>query len=94
VSSAKEDGWADPRGEFLSAAGAQPVYRLLGRTGLDIDDMPPLNQSAGATIGYHVRAGKHALTDYDWLKYLDFADRHFRTGPSPSPRQRSRRRRR
>ncbi len=93
VASAKEDGWADPRGEFLAAAGAEPVYQLLGRPGLGTDDVPPLNQSAGDTIGYHIRAGKHALTDYDWLLYLDFADRHFATGRAPGPRQRGRRRR-
>ncbi len=77
VASAQEDGWADPRGELLSARGAESVYRLFGKQGIGTDD-PPLNRSVGQTIGYHKRAGKHALTDFDWLKYLDFADRHLR----------------
>jgi hypothetical protein len=77
IASAQEDRWADPRGEFLSAAGAAPVYRLLGKPGLGASEPPGVNQSIGQTIGYHVRVGKHALTDYDWLRYLDFADRHF-----------------
>ncbi len=78
VASAQEDGWADPRGEFLAAIGAEPVYKLYGLAGIGASEPPPLNQSAGQSIGYHVRAGKHALTDFDWLKYLDFADKHLR----------------
>jgi hypothetical protein len=78
VGSAVEDRWADPRGEFLACVGADPVYRLLGAPGLRAGDPPPLNVSVGETIGYHVRSGSHALSDFDWMMYLDFADRHFR----------------
>jgi hypothetical protein len=78
VASAQQDGWADPRGEYLAAAGAEPVYQLFGLSGVGTKEMPPLNASVGQAIGYHIRAGKHALTDFDWLEYLDFADRHLR----------------
>ncbi|HEY2893349.1 MAG TPA: hypothetical protein VGJ16_04025, partial [Pirellulales bacterium] len=85
VASALEDRWADPRGELLAAQGAERVYRLFGLRGLELAGDPPLNQPLGTNIGYHLRAGKHALTDYDWLAYLDFADRHFRRSSRPLP---------
>jgi hypothetical protein len=78
VASAVDDGWADPKGEFLAALHSEPVYKLFGLEGLGSSEQPPLNKSVGNTIGYHIRTGKHALTDYDWLFYLDFADKHLK----------------
>lgn len=75
VASAVDDGWADPRGEFLAALNAEPVYRLLNVGGLGVNTMPAPDQPVGGTISYHYRQGQHALTDYDWEQYLAFADR-------------------
>jgi hypothetical protein len=78
VASAEEDRWSDPRGEFLSAKYANPVYRLLGAEGLPASEMPPVSRPVMGTLAYHIRPGKHDVTDYDWDRYMDFADKHLR----------------
>ena len=61
VASAREDAWADPEGEFLALKAAEPVYKLYGKAGLIVDEMPPVNQLVGAEQGYHIRPGPHGV---------------------------------
>ncbi|MDA7500168.1 acetylxylan esterase [bacterium] len=76
VASASEDQWADPKGEFLAAKLASPAYHLFGLRALEENNQPSPDKSVGDQISYHIRTGKHDVTDFDWEQYLDFADRH------------------
>lgn len=79
VSSAAEDLWCDPRGEFLAAQYAGEAYRLYGLEGLGDRDMPPLGEPIMHSVGYHIRPGSHNVTLYDWERWMDFADLHWTT---------------
>lgn len=87
ISVAEEDYWGDPRGSFLAAKYAEPVYKLFEKRGLsdpaiatpdrDVNDMPPVETPVGDFIGFHSRKGGHGITNYDWEQFLSFSDRHF-----------------
>ena len=77
VASAEEDTWSDPKGEFLSAWEAGKVYTLFGKKGIGSNTMPGLHQPVGEVVRYHIRAGKHAVTAYDWEQYIKFASEKF-----------------
>jgi hypothetical protein len=79
ISAAEQDYWGDPRGSFLAAKNADPVYQLFGKTGLGVNRMPPVETPVGDFIGFHNRTGTHGQNDYDWRQFLEFADRHFRS---------------
>ena len=76
VASASEDTWSDPEGEYLGLAYASPVYALWSLAPVPLTAMPAVGESVFvAPRGYHLRAGTHALTQFDWDRYADVADR-------------------
>lgn len=79
VASASEDAHANPRGEFLAAQHASPVYALFKLPGLQGKTFPaPETAYHEGKIGYHLRPGTHNLVEYDWERFMDFADRHLK----------------
>jgi hypothetical protein len=76
LSTGDEDRWSDPKGEFLAAVAAGPVYRLLGKQGLDTDQFPGAEQPIQHTVGYHMHKGRHGTVPYDWPQYLKFLEMH------------------
>ena len=77
VESGSEDRWSDPHGEFLGLANAAPVYQLYGYEGFAPSEWPAVEQPVvKGRNGYHIRNGRHEILRYDWLQYLDFADKN------------------
>jgi len=76
VTGGETDRWGDPKGEFLAAVAAGPVYRLLKAQDLGTDQMPEFDHPLQGTIAYHIHTGGHAITPFDWDQFLVFADAH------------------
>ncbi|MGP8243164.1 MAG: alpha/beta hydrolase family protein [Bryobacteraceae bacterium] len=74
------DYWSDPKGEFLAAVAAGPVFRLFGKQGLGTDVMPLPSQPILHTIGYYMHEGGHGTLPGDWPIFLEFMDMHLKGG--------------
>jgi hypothetical protein len=70
------DLWSDPKGEFLAAVAAEPVFKLLGKQGLGADQMPAAGQPILGTLGYAMHAGGHGTIPSDWELFLKFMQTH------------------
>jgi hypothetical protein len=71
-----KDFWSDPRGEFLAAVAAGPVYHLFGKQGLETDQMPDAGTGIFHTVGYFEHVGGHGTIPSDWDQYIRFLKMH------------------
>jgi hypothetical protein len=57
----------DPKGQFLAAVGAGPVFRLLGKRDLGTDKMPaPDTPLIAGDLAFHEHTGGHVVTPEEW----------------------------
>jgi hypothetical protein len=71
------DGWVDPKGMFMAAVAAGPVYRLLGKRALETTEFPPAETALVAgDLAYRQHAGGHTSVP-NWPTFLQFAARYF-----------------
>ena len=73
-----KDFWSDPKGEFLAAVAAEPVYKLLGKEGLGLgtDGWPEAKTPVFHDIGYYMHDGGHGMVPGDWEVYVEFLSQH------------------
>ena len=76
ATSGTEDLWSDPHGEFLGLIGADPVYRLLTKEGIETKEWPGPGKLINDRLGYFLRKGKHDVTLEDWRAMLAFIPHH------------------
>ncbi|ACT94340.1 glucuronyl esterase domain-containing protein [Dyadobacter fermentans] len=73
------DYWSDPKGEFLSAVAAAPVYRLFGETAPSTSATMP---AAGDTallmnrLGYFMHEGGHTVLPEDWQLFIRYMQKY------------------
>lgn len=70
------DRWSDPKGEFLAAVAATPVYQLFGKEGVRSDVMPPAGEPLFNTLGYYMHEGGHGFLPADWDVFLKFMKKY------------------
>jgi hypothetical protein len=77
----KGDLWVDPKGMFLAAVGAGPVYRLLGKKDLGTSEFPPLETTLiDGDVAFRQHSGGHTPGP-NWPTFLTFAGRYLKAPP-------------
>jgi len=74
LGNARRDVWSDPNGGFRAAQGANSVYNLYNKQGLNQDKLKPYIPKND--ISFYIRGGTHGVVKEDWPAFLDFLDAH------------------
>src|SRR5271169_1038969 len=75
------DGWVDAKGMFLAAAGAGPVYKLLGKKDLGTAEFPAIETPlTDGELAYRQHSGGHTPGP-NWPTFLTFASRYIHGPP-------------
>jgi hypothetical protein len=78
------DAWVDAKGSFLAAAGAGPVYKLLGKKDLGTTEFPPIETTLiDGDLGFRQHSAGHTDAP-NWPTFLTFAARYF-VSPATAP---------
>ena len=80
-SNAGLDKWSDPAVAFAAARAASTAYGLFGSQGLAQASMR--DPDLGADLAFYIRPGGHGVRTSDWIRTLDFLDRHFVDSKGP-----------
>ncbi|MBN1804129.1 MAG: hypothetical protein JW837_02650 [Sedimentisphaerales bacterium] len=71
------DAWVDAKGMFMAAAGAGPVYKLLGKKDMGTTEFPPIETTLiDGEVAFRQHSGGHSPGP-NWPTFLTFAQRYF-----------------
>ena len=85
----KGDGWVDAKGMFLAAAGAGPVYQLLGKKDMGTSEFPPVETTLiDGDVAFRQHSGGHTPGP-NWPTFLTFAGRYLRVSTTAASRSAS-----
>jgi hypothetical protein len=72
------DYWSDPKGEYLAAQAAEPVYKLFGKQGPGTNPWPAAGDTSliKNTLGYFMHDGGHGVLPGDYDVFIQFIKTH------------------
>lgn len=73
------DNWSDPKGEFLAAIAAEPVYKLFGKNGPGTTVFPAAGDTSLLNpLGYYMHDGGHGVFPQDYDVFIEYINKFLR----------------